>query len=61
MWPLVLGGICYTPFPATLLSPASGDTVSVSAKGKITLTWEGQNPDSNSSSFTQIYAFKTGA
>ena len=108
MRPLVLGGICYAPFPATLLSPASGATVSVSGEGKITLTWEGQDPDadalkysvfldtvdgqqaavandisvltlevsvaketvyywrvkssdSNSSSFSQIYAFKTGA
>jgi hypothetical protein len=53
MRPLVLGGICYAPFPAMLLSPASGATVSVSDEGKITLTWEGQNPDAA--------AFKIGA
>jgi hypothetical protein len=53
MRPLVLDGICYAPFPATLLSPASGATISASAEGKITLTWEGQNPDAD--------AFKTGA
>lgn len=111
VWKFYLAGegvTNYAPFPATLLSPASGATVSVSAEGKITLTWEGQDPDadalkysvfldtvdgqqaavandisvltlevsvakdtvyywrvkssdSNSSSFSQIYAFKTGA
>ena len=35
----------YAPFPADLLSPASGGTVSVSESGKISLSWSGEDPD----------------
>jgi|TARA_B110000908_G_C10237871_1_gene444403 hypothetical protein len=47
-WKFYLGGlgvVNYAPFPATLKTPANSSTVSRDANGKITFTWEGNDPD----------------
>ena len=48
LWKFYLAGdgvSNHAPFPASLISPASGSTVAVSASGTITLSWEAQDPD----------------
>ncbi|MDB4171766.1 hypothetical protein N9761_00650 [Flavobacteriaceae bacterium] len=48
----------YAPFPADLLSPASGGTVSVSESGKISLSWSGEDPDGDALTYS-IYMDQT--
>ncbi|MHA8065833.1 hypothetical protein V7S76_04025 [Aquirufa sp. ROCK2-A2] len=43
----------YAPFPATIIFPASGATVSASA-GKVNLQWSGSDPDSPNLSY-EVY------
>ena len=44
----------YAPFPATIISPTSGATVDAT-DGKITLSWEGNDPDETDSLKYTIY------
>lgn len=44
----------YAPFPATIISPTSGAAVDAS-DGKITLSWEGNDPDETDSLTYTIY------
>jgi hypothetical protein len=44
----------YAPFPATILSPTSGAAVD-STDGKITLSWEGNDPDEGDSLTYTVY------
>ena len=44
----------YAPFPATILSPTSGDAVDAS-NGLVTLSWEGNDPDEGDSLTYTIY------
>ena len=48
LWKFYLAGdgaTNHAPFPATLISPSSGTTVSVTSSGTISLSWEAQDPD----------------
>ena len=44
----------YAPFPATIISPTSGAAVDIT-DGKITLSWEGNDPDETDSLTYTIY------
>ena len=47
----------YPPFPAKIKSPHSGQIVSLNSDNKLTLSWEGNDPDSNTLNYT-IYIDK---
>ena len=42
----------YAPYPASIISPASGSTVSASEEGLITLKWSGEDPDEDTLTYT---------
>jgi len=58
LWKFYLAGDGVTnhaPFPASLLSPSSGATVSVTVSGTISLSWEGQDPDLDPLTYTVFF------
>ena len=42
----------YAPYPASIISPASGSTVSASEEGLVTLKWSGEDPDEDTLTYT---------
>lgn len=42
----------YAPYPASIISPASGSTVSASEEGLVTLKWSGEDPDEDILTYT---------
>jgi|GEM_PF-316788 len=42
----------YAPYPASIISPASGSTVAASEEGLITLKWSGEDPDEDTLTYT---------
>ena len=42
----------YAPYPASIISPASGSTVSASEAGLVTLKWSGEDPDEDTLTYT---------
>jgi len=42
----------YAPYPASIISPASGSTVSASEEGLVTLKWSGEDPDNDALTYT---------
>jgi len=53
------GETSYAPFPADLKSPSSGATVERDSDGKVKLTWEGSDPDTESGLKYTVYLDKT--
>ncbi|EHQ30229.1 hypothetical protein [Mucilaginibacter paludis] len=45
------GTVYYAPFPADLLTPAFNGTATIT-NGKVTLTWQGSDPDNDISSYS---------
>ena len=42
----------YAPYPASIISPVSGSTVSASEAGLVTLKWSGEDPDEDTLTYT---------
>ena len=42
----------FAPYPASIISPASGSTVSASEEGLVTLKWSGEDPDEDTLTYT---------
>ena len=42
----------YAPYPANIIAPASGSTVSASEAGLVTLKWSGEDPDEDTLTYT---------
>jgi len=42
----------YAPYPASIISPVSGSTVSASEEGLVTLKWSGEDPDNDALTYT---------
>ena len=53
-----MGVVNYAPYPATLKTPANSSTVSRDANGKISFTWEGNDPDVGDTLIYTLYVDK---